>query len=263
MTSLYEEWQRVNEMLLWGERPKSRVANKFGAYTWEPEVTLQATGFDLPAHTDLFVPEERVKLLADRYIEPELWKKCHEIHEKSAGSLSHSFLFDRYTGRVPKAGGCLVGFVISKIDRKHYHVNILSRAAESTMALFGDLYFIRHVLTSLLPFRVDPETVKLNWALGVAQQNRYYAAVYLHQVHGQKFVERWAKSDPVSYWEGLCIPFYNQMVNRDIELTGTPGKWQQRLIKWRTNYEDNGSKAIRVSAFGNRPQHRRTPPIVS
>lgn len=229
MTSLYERWEETNEWFLKADIPRAQCARKFGAYIYQPSVSVQATGFGLPNHPTLFEERERVDLLASRYVDEELWQLGCALWEASQGSLAHSFLLLR-RGRGPKAGGCLVGFVLSR-HRNQWYCNVLSRANEVTMAWLGDLYFMRHLLTERIPIKIkDVEQVKFRWTMGVAQQNSYYAAVFLHITAGQRYLNRWCSRTPRSYWEGYCQERYDVLVRQRSEtLTGTPGKWQKWL----------------------------------
>lgn len=227
--TLFDEWCRLNEEFM--TMAGLKVVASAGVYTSRTRVSLHAKGFGLPEHLVL-LREARVRLLEDRYLEPDTWRRCYERFRTQPKGASHTFLFNRQGDR-PKAGGCLLSIVLAKATAG-YEVMVTSRAIESTMAMLADIAFVRHVLGKLntdLGLGLVVEDLQISWHIGVMHQNRVFVPVYYYEVYGAAGFRRWLKSRPRNEWERICVEHSKAMVlGRGV--TGARALWGRRLKEW-------------------------------
>lgn len=229
MNSLYEEWVRLNQEFM--ELDGLKIVAAAGVYTSRTRVILQAEGFGAPYESCLLRPA-RIKLLRDRYLDPDIWERCYARFRSQPKGASHTFLFNR-TGDRPKAGGCLLSIVLCKAD-KDYEVMITSRAIESTMAMVADMQFIFECLTQIkedLGLVLDLDTCKITWAIGVVHQNRVFVPVFYYDTRGARGFRKWLDQEPSNKWGGICRDHAVKMVNGD-GVTGARAMWGKRLKEW-------------------------------
>lgn len=229
MTTLFDEWVRLNQEFM--VMPELKIVASAGVYTSRTRVSVHATGFGLPENLVL-LRDARIRLLSDRYIEPDTWARCYERFRTQPKGASHTFLFNRQGNR-PKAGGCLLSIVLAKATGG-YEVMVTSRAIESTMAMLADIAFVRYVLTKIdtdLGLGLDVEQLQISWHIGVVHQNRVFVPVFYYEVYGAAGLKRWLRSKPRSRWERVCIDHSKNMI-RGEGVTGARELWGRRLREW-------------------------------
>lgn len=229
MNTLYEEWIRLNEEFM--RLDGLKIVASAGVYTSRTRVVINAKGFGAPYESVLLRPQ-RIKLLRDRYLDPEVWERCYERFRSQPKGASHTFLFNR-TGDRPKAGGCLLSIVLCKAD-KDYEVMVTSRAIESTMAMLADMQFIYECLQQIkedLGLVLDLDTCYITWNIGVVHQNRVFVPVFYYDTRGATGFRRWLKQKPGNRWEEICIEHSIKMV-RGEGVTGARASWGKRLKEW-------------------------------
>lgn len=205
-----------------------KIVASAGVYTSRTRVSLHATGFGLPDDL-ILLRDARVKLLADRYIEPTTWERCYQRFKSQPKGASHTFLFNRQGDR-PKAGGCLLSIVLAKATGG-YEIMVTSRAIESTMAMLADIAFVRHTLVKIntdLGIGLDLEHTEISWHIGVMHQNRVFVPVFYYEVYGAAGLRRWLRSKPRNRWEEVCITHSKDMI-RGKGVTGARELWGRRL----------------------------------
>lgn len=233
MITLFDQWRWQNNSFLEDEVPTRRIAGSIsGAYILQPNVILRGIGFGLPDQTSFFDIHDGVDLLWQRYVDHELFKQCEAIQEASPGSGAHTYLFRR-SGKGPRAGQCLIAFTIAKQSASKPHLSIYSRAGEVTMAMLRDMYFLRALLEDRLGITPKKlENMPITWLVSFAHQNRYYAPVFLYETAGRDAVTKWSRPKAGdTEWADMCKRFYADMIERRINLTGTPGRWQKFLLQ--------------------------------
>lgn len=235
MDTLYDQWFDINSRFF-DDSEELQIVKSMGAYAQMWNKTIEATGFGLPEKPPVLLRDERINLLAERYIDPDLWKQCVARFKAAPTSNTHTFLFNR-RGKQPKAGGCLIGFTLLRRSARHYDLMMTARAQECTMALLADIYFLHHCLKRLekeLKIKFDLDRMHIRWHMGIAYQTRPFAPVYAFEAYGAKGLKKWMRSKSRNEWERMMQYWTNQMMNWDKnpKVTAANKTWGKRLALW-------------------------------
>lgn len=214
--NMYEAWVKVNEdfMVMDTKSGMYMPSRDYTRVLWPVRLHV-SNGFGFDGYKDhkKLPPfyakyENRIKLLAKRYIDVNLWMeatkrlKFKEKKMSAKNPLSFTYLFHRKETRerkVPAGGGCLNHVTLVWFDgRWSLHVNL--RASEITAALIGDIAFIEWIVKQIreevrLKNWSDDE-LEVVWDISLASQMKSIIPLFLQYTGGDHRVLESMYRDP-------------------------------------------------------------------
>ena len=268
--NMYEAWVKVNERFIQMES-KSGMLMSSRDYTrvyWPVRLHV-AGGFGFDESNRYELPsfyanyQNRIRLLANRYIDSELWEegisriKTRERRMSSRNPLSFVIQFHRRPTnerKVPAGGGCLTQITFVWYQNL-WHLNVTLRASEITAALIGDIAFVQWVVEQVKD-RVrlknwDDGFLEIVWDIALASQMKSIIPLFLLYTRGDLGTFEFLFRDPSACdpWLGEVIEHFwetfiylekvtwhrrQRWTKRFLEATNVD--WQKAHEKWRSEF---------------------------